>query len=259
MDTRRPLLPTLLLALVLLPGCTGLQTIQHAPTEPDQLGRTESYWRYGNFCGRKHPAIPEGLPVQEEVRLLLDRPPVDDVDMACQFHDVCYAISGGPSRICDKVLGWNLTLLRPSISQVRRDLFGYYRDESPHFIDGCSRLIAEIEHYADVSSALNAEDLRDMIVDGLGGVVSVVVSSPGLLIGSALGRTRLVPGAELSPCVSSEEPSLLFPVSTLEINALRHCYQIEGGFSSCKQVTARGRSNHHTATGGPSGTGADPR
>jgi hypothetical protein len=238
-----------LAGLCWLASCTGLTTVQHPAEEPDQAGRTESFWRYGHFCGRNYPSLPDKLPVQEEVRRLLGIAPVDDVDLACQFHDVCYAINGKPSRICDKALSWNLQLITPSIAKVRKDLFGYFRDEAPQFLDGCTRLISEIEHFAQVSSAVNAEDVSDMIVEGLGSVVSVVVSTPGMLLGNALGRTELVAGAQLSPCVTSDAPSLLFPISTAELNALRGCYQPESGFTTCapNTVTARGRGHQATA------------
>jgi hypothetical protein len=237
------------LNLLNLGGCTGLQTVTHAPDEPDQPARREPVWRYGNFCGLHHPDLPPDLPVQEEVRQLLAIQPVDDVDLTCQFHDVCYVINGQPSRTCDQVLSWNLKLITPSISKVRKDLHGYFGEESPRFLDGCTRLISEIEHYAEVSAALNAEEVSDMLRDGLGGVVSAVVSSPALLLGDAIGRTQLVAGASLSACVTAQEPALLFPISKAELGALRRCYSAEAGFANCapNTVTARGRSNQHTA------------
>lgn len=59
-------------------GCAGMTT-------PQSDGFS---WRYGNFCGQDHP--PTSGTQQEQLAQLRAIEPWDDIDRACQAHDICY-------------------------------------------------------------------------------------------------------------------------------------------------------------------------
>ena len=61
----------------------------------------ELSFQYGNFCGKGHPYSPKQF---DEYQFLLSLKPVDDLDLACKVHDICYLQNGEQKTECDKVL-----------------------------------------------------------------------------------------------------------------------------------------------------------
>lgn len=69
-------------------------------------------FKYGCFCGKNHPDInhPSGRKLedldQEERTNLIAKyyaiRPVDDIDSACQSHDVCWILNSRPERECNE-------------------------------------------------------------------------------------------------------------------------------------------------------------
>ena len=116
-------------AIGMLNSCTSLPPEQVAPFETTALlearARAEpcatpaqanfsdgKNFRYGCFCGKNYPQLvpetSEQLAVTPSSQLdsLVARyyaiKPYDDLDAACQAHDVCYVLSHGPRRACDE-------------------------------------------------------------------------------------------------------------------------------------------------------------
>ena len=125
----KPFLLLASLAIGTLTSCASLPPEQLAPFETkallDARSRAEpcatpaqanfadgKNFRYGCFCGKNYPQlVPEtseqvaAMP-SSELHSLLARyyaaKPYDDLDAACQAHDVCYVLSHGPRRACDE-------------------------------------------------------------------------------------------------------------------------------------------------------------
>lgn len=72
----------------------------------------KSTFKYGCFCGAGHPGLkhPSGKPEadlsDDERRELalsyMSRRPVDDIDGACQAHDVCWLLKGNGAANCNR-------------------------------------------------------------------------------------------------------------------------------------------------------------
>jgi hypothetical protein len=60
-------------------------------------------WSYGQFCGKNYPKVP-GFTSQERIVQLQEIHPKDDIDAACQQHDICYERHGRNHCLCDQLL-----------------------------------------------------------------------------------------------------------------------------------------------------------
>lgn len=68
-------------------------------------------FKYGNYCGAGHPDIKYKSGSPESIQALKSFwPPVDDVDVMCYAHDMCYEEAGSNNQICDQAL--NATAIR---------------------------------------------------------------------------------------------------------------------------------------------------
>lgn len=235
-----------LLWLLCLSGCAGLQQVP-TPVADDSAATAPgvaTQWRYGNFCGKDHPPVDTRLPLPQQINQLLAIAPIDDVDMACQFHDICYTVAGSPHSLCDKVLRWNLKTVDPSIPKVQRDVMGFFREQSSLLLDGCARLLSEMGLFSDVASAWNAEQLSDRLIGSMGGMVSVVVNAPVMLVGGALEQAQAIGlGAKRDSCTAHTEPLYLFPADLQELERLRQCYRPDTEFAQCVNPPTRGRAS----------------
>lgn len=54
---------------------------------------------HGNFCGPGYPG-PMAASVEDLEKIV----PVDQIDAACQQHDICYAVAGSNDALCDMIL-----------------------------------------------------------------------------------------------------------------------------------------------------------
>ncbi len=69
-------------------------------------------FKYGCFCGKNHPDINlpsgrkfENLDEEERTNLIAKYYailPVDDIDSACQSHDICWILNGRPEQECNE-------------------------------------------------------------------------------------------------------------------------------------------------------------
>jgi hypothetical protein len=107
-----PPLPTLLLAERAAVPCV-------APRRPAVSDGKD--FKYGCFCGKSHPAYgpatTAGLAAMPRAELdalvhkYFELKPYDDLDAACQAHDVCYLINRGARRTCDQVFASRMAKL----------------------------------------------------------------------------------------------------------------------------------------------------
>lgn len=72
-------------------------------------------WKYGCFCGKGHPPIkPEmttHLSEKERYDVIAKYyriKPIDAIDEACQFHDVCWVLNGRAESVCNGVFASRL-------------------------------------------------------------------------------------------------------------------------------------------------------
>ena len=73
--------------------------------------RVSKGFKYGCFCGKDHPKIEptnqrriEDMTHAERtslVREYLSMAPIDDLDAACQHHDICWVRHGRPTTSCN--------------------------------------------------------------------------------------------------------------------------------------------------------------
>ena len=90
-----------------------------------ELSRT---FKYGCFCGEKWPAIEipvgapsKGMPPEQMEKLIAEYygiEPIDDIDAACQAHDVCWLKSGFPWRKCNTQFIEMLAFIRIEFEQA---------------------------------------------------------------------------------------------------------------------------------------------
>ena len=215
-------------------GCSGLQT---------QSG-SEQIWKYGSFCGKDHPTIDPRLTPSAQITQLQGIRPIDDVDRTCQLHDICYTAARGPTAICDRVLTYNLHSIQRDIPKRTEDYSGFVKDSSGHILDGCTKLIEEVGHFAIAASGWNSDDLFEKVTTGIVATFAAVVNTPAMLMGGAFSSQggQLAVGKNGTRCIAKREPKFIAPVSLEEINSLRGCYDIQREFSKCKRVPVRGRS-----------------
>lgn len=75
------------------------------------VGKVDSSFKYGCFCGKGHPALrhESGKPEQDLSRLereelvneYLKIGPIDTIDRACQMHDICWTIRSSAIAECN--------------------------------------------------------------------------------------------------------------------------------------------------------------
>ena len=113
----------------------GLVACASAVTSPYFQPEPGVVFRYGKFCGPGQPALLADATLSREQRLvgLSGMRPLDDIDRACQFHDLCYELHSEEQRgPCDRgfdlMLSWSF------------NLYGERRE-----VAQCGNLIAEIQ------------------------------------------------------------------------------------------------------------------
>ncbi|QNT69530.1 hypothetical protein [Defluviicoccus vanus] len=87
---------------------------------------------HGNFCGPNHPNVNTGSQLKDLIELI-QIPPSDDLDAACQRHDICYAINYYFSTECDV---WFL-------GDVNNLQFSTLSQEQKSFCDDTKKVILE--------------------------------------------------------------------------------------------------------------------
>ena len=117
-NTTPPLTPALAVA-----RAEALECAAPAPADP-KLSRDS---KYGCFCGVSHPNLkhssgrqPGHLSDTERLELIESYyriKPIDDIDAACQAHDVCWVMSGKPSLACNDQFDKSLAFTRQSLER----------------------------------------------------------------------------------------------------------------------------------------------
>lgn len=242
----------LILATTVLVGCSGLgyqsKDSRVSSQQGSNTGDRSLDWRYGNFCGKGHPSISSTLSKNEQVQTLLSIRPADDIDLACQLHDVCYAAEGKPTNVCDRALAENLSQLRNLIPRNTQDRTGLFSDPSGKILGGCEKLNSEIEMFAAAASGWNKEvrtgwDILEMGVLGYGAAIMTVVNTPAMLIGGLFSKQgdALAVGSSGILCVARQEPKLIAPYTFEEVAFLRECFNIDTKFRRCRSAPLQGR------------------
>ncbi len=64
-----------------------------------------SQFKYGKYCGAGHPTFDSEPGTQQRTMDLMSLwPPIDDIDLMCYAHDLCYQLTGSQNLICDQAL-----------------------------------------------------------------------------------------------------------------------------------------------------------
>lgn len=94
-----------LVTATLLAATTGCVQMPLRPEGADAA------WAWGNFCGRDYPRV-EAADDDGRRAALLAIEPADDIDRACQRHDLCYLQHGMHAYRCDTELARTMFTLR---------------------------------------------------------------------------------------------------------------------------------------------------
>ncbi len=226
------ILVTLFFTIVII-GCSGLQTNNDS----------EPAWKYGNFCGKDHPRIDSRLPVPVQITQLSRIHPVDDIDLACFWHDVCYTVEGKATATCDHILSSNLEAIRKYLPKASVDRTGLFKDEDGFILDGCTKLVNEVSSFAIAASGWNSDDIADKIITTTVMTIATVVNTPAMLIGGAFsyqGGSQAV-GTTGVTCISKRRVKFIAPTLSNEISNLRSCYDLARKFSRCRNVPYKNR------------------
>lgn len=66
---------------------------------------------HGNFCGPFHPVVNDRTKLEKLIELLTNEP-VDDIDAACQRHDICFELAGWGNLACNRELVYEVNAMR---------------------------------------------------------------------------------------------------------------------------------------------------
>lgn len=158
------------LVLILLSGL-----LQACASIPRNKGE-EGFPIHGNFCGPNVPTVPEYKTKEEKVAGLKKIKPIDDIDKACQAHDICYIKHGYFNTDCDE----------------------YLIEELDHFMysHSCANLAFAIGVYFRISPKIDNGGIAKTLV---GNLTSLVMAP----LGGVFGAAQLVPaymrGEEYAP------------------------------------------------------------
>lgn len=224
--------------LILCSGCTMLNTKEEGPLI-----------KYGNYCGKDHPKTPkkfvgENSDNREYMNWLLCqgqnsagdckkpmgdcKKPIDYIDFACQAHDVCYVLAGGPSSVCDDLLVKNIQAVKSKLIPVssKGGLLSsrVVEGETGGSIDDCVWRCREIESFAlsRIGSAGNSCYLDDWLKVILGPLVGAVVTTGDAVLVGPVTSNEL--------CRCSEPISLFFPVTVEEYKIYQDAYDARYSF-----------------------------
>jgi hypothetical protein len=128
------------IALILFAGCSTVPkapSVEPAPSPDLDRARAEAQvctnpavareevsksFKYGCFCGAGYPGLkhPSGKAEQEFspaerselIASYLRIKPIDDIDAACQAHDICWVLNGRPELACNIAFKNRLDALR---------------------------------------------------------------------------------------------------------------------------------------------------
>jgi hypothetical protein len=93
-------------------GCTKSITKPEISNQQISGGRSAlaPITLHGNFCGPDHPHVSTGSSLSNVIELMKIKPR-DDLDAACQRHDICYEVFGFFDRECDRSLVDNVRFI----------------------------------------------------------------------------------------------------------------------------------------------------
>ena len=103
----------LFLVLLFLSGCVNIPNYN----SKDEYNSSKSF-RYGKYCGKGHPSFTSKPGSAERTKDLMSIwPPIDDVDMMCYAHDMCYQIVGASNALCDSAFAGTTTIQSRSFTK----------------------------------------------------------------------------------------------------------------------------------------------
>lgn len=115
-----------------------------SPLRKDAVKKLGPDFTYGCFCGKGHPPIPID---QNKLRLAeayFGIIPLDEIDAACQMHDVCWILNG-KEVWCDDA--FNAQIER--FQQELKPLIGFWEIETPEW--RCANLARDIQMAANAT------------------------------------------------------------------------------------------------------------
>ena len=90
----------LLLTVIIFVGCAKLPDYN-----TNKSSINPANFKYGKYCGKGHPTFAsEPGSEKRTMDLMSIWPPVDDVDLMCYLHDMCYQGIGSSNLLCDEAL-----------------------------------------------------------------------------------------------------------------------------------------------------------
>ena len=94
----------LLLSYLFISGCISVPNYKRTDIN-SPLSVPANKFKYGKFCGAGHPTFDSQPGSRQRTDdLMRTWPPVDDVDLLCYAHDLCYQVAGSQNLICDQAL-----------------------------------------------------------------------------------------------------------------------------------------------------------
>lgn len=85
-------------------GCVSVPNYKRSNAN-DHFEVPAKQFKYGKYCGAGHPSF-ESMPGSKQRTEDLQSiwPPIDDIDVLCYAHDLCYQMVGSQNLICDQAL-----------------------------------------------------------------------------------------------------------------------------------------------------------
>lgn len=114
---------------------------------------------HGRFCGSYTPDLP--LMTEENlVKTLNDIKPIDEIDKACQTHDICYTQNANNEDACDKNLIHSIQAMGKTFDNAR-----------------CWGLTEAILGYFQTKNPENFNDITDAYIDNIGIATSKAIDT----------------------------------------------------------------------------------
>ncbi|MCF6292608.1 MAG: hypothetical protein L3J04_04350 [Robiginitomaculum sp.] len=128
-----------LILSILLIGCTTQSLVTSKFYKPEE----NVVYRYGNFCGAYHPKRLNGADNIAFFQQLKSTKPIDDIDRACQAHDICYVTTKMDWSTCDSLLQRSLNPYDYAVVDDRLNLITY--PQSPPKPTGTEVIVTAFE------------------------------------------------------------------------------------------------------------------
>lgn len=89
---------------------------------------------HGKFCGPNIPFVEASNPV-EHSKILKSIQPIDNMDMVCKYHDICYVSNSHNIEMCDSQLIEAMDKIKepydPGCKLIRHSIISYFKMTNP--------------------------------------------------------------------------------------------------------------------------------